>query len=82
LAVRPNSYTIRVAFRRAAQIQYINDKSQQTCDEAKKYAESLAIPDNLIAQITDELDTDPSRSWDQAIAQGLPPITDNDKVKP
>jgi hypothetical protein len=65
--VIPDDKTLKTAYRRAMQIQYISARVDDLLDEAAEEADKASIPKNLKAKIRKRLKADPTKSWDGAL---------------
>ena len=66
--VVPDDETLQEAYRRAAQIAYVNGHIEEIEDEAKVHAETITIPDDLGEQVRKGLKEHSHLPWDKVIA--------------
>lgn len=65
----PNDDTLEQAYRRAAQVTYVNGHIEEIEDAAKEHAEGVTVPDDLAEQVRKRLEEDAHLPWDDVIAE-------------
>lgn len=66
--VVPDDSTLEAAFRRATQASYVRSRIVDIESEADEFANNLSTPKDLSDQIAERLKVEPSRAWDQVLA--------------
>ena len=67
--VIPDEQVLVEAYRRAAEISYLNRKTAELAGEAKEYAAQSDVPDNLTERVENHLVDYPDMPWDSAVAE-------------
>jgi hypothetical protein len=67
--VVPDSETLTAAYRRALTLQVVSEHLQKALEIARGQAESAAVPKDLSCSIRRDLNANPARTWDDALAK-------------
>lgn len=66
--VVPADDVLEQAYRREMQVSYVREKSAEIEQQAKRYSEATKVPKALSRRVKSLLKSDPSVSWDRAVA--------------
>ena len=69
--VIPDDGVLETAYRRAAEVRFVNKKLKKIVAQAAKHAGAVEIPDDLRECVEDHLEGLPGDSWDEVIAEIL-----------
>ena len=65
----PDRTTLESAYRRAMEIEHVERAMDEVAERIRERAEDVDIPDGLEQQVRQRLDEDPTRSWDDVVAE-------------
>jgi hypothetical protein len=66
--VVPGEDVIEAAYRRAYEREVLNVAIRQAHDGDRQRAAAVELPDDIVTQVTDGIDNDPERAWDDVLA--------------
>lgn len=66
--VVPDSETLAEAYRRAVKLEHMRQRTEELEAEAQEFADATEVPADLTERVRQEIEADPTRSWDRALS--------------